>query len=135
MTRPLVLVLEDGHQHVTLLRLALMQRGYAVAVARDGERARLVAEGQPVDALVVALPLDAAAAALRTIGEARPRVALVLTDTDASDDARGAGFDAALARPIDFAELDALLRTGLASRRSGTHARVRVPPKGDVGAA
>jgi len=31
---PLVLVLDDVKQHVTLLRLALMQRGYAIVVAQ-----------------------------------------------------------------------------------------------------
>ncbi|MDB5213480.1 MAG: hypothetical protein JWO86_1407, partial [Myxococcaceae bacterium] len=37
-----------------------------------------------------------------------------------------AGFDIALARPIDFAELDASLRERMKKRVSGTRARAKV---------
>lgn len=133
-SRPLVLVVEDGKQHVTLLRLALMQRGYAVVVVHSAEGARTMVREKAVDAVLVALELDAATEILRDFGESRPHVAIAFAPPDA--DPRGgasraleAGFDIALARPIDFAVLDASLRDRLRDRlkqrRSGTRARVR----------
>lgn len=124
--RPLILVVDDGRQHVTLLRLALMQRGYAVIVVHSAEGARTMIREKPVDAVLVTLELDPAAAVLRDFGEARPRVAIAFAPAgeDGAARALGAGFDIALARPIDFAELDLSLRERMKRRVSGTRAKV-----------
>jgi DNA-binding response OmpR family regulator len=127
-TRPLVLVVDDGRQHVTLLRLALMQRGYAVVVVHSADGARTMIREKSVDAVLVALELDAAAAVLRDFGEARPHVAIAVAPAGDDGPARAlaAGFDIALVRPIDFAELDASLRDRMKKKRaSGTRARVK----------
>lgn len=128
--RPLVLVVDDGRQHVTLLRLALMQRGFAVIVVHSAEGARTMIREKPVDAVLVTLELEAAAAVLRDFGEARPRVAIAFAPAGEGGAARalGAGFDIALARPIDFAELDLSLRDRMKKRVSGTRAKVTAHP-------
>lgn len=130
--RPLVLVVDDGRQHITLLRLALMQRGYAVIVVHSAEGARTMVREKPVDAVLVTLALDAAAEVLRDFGETRPHVAIAFAapGEDGAARARAAGFDIALARPIDFAELDASLRDRLKKRVSGTRARVKAGTRG-----
>lgn len=124
--RPLILVVDDGKQHVTLLRLALMQRGYAVVVVHSAEGARTMVRERPVDAVLVTLELDAAADVLRDFGEARPHVAIAFAPPGegGGERALGAGFDISLARPIDFAELDASLRICMKRRTSGTRRRV-----------
>jgi DNA-binding response OmpR family regulator len=132
MRRPLVLVVDDGKQHVTLLRLALMQRGYSVAVVHAPERARSLAEGRPFDAVLVTLDLPAAARTLAALGDARPSVAVLLADEVPEELAAAAGFDAAFRRPVDFDDLDALLQRRVQRRTSGTLARVHVP-KRDLG--
>lgn len=127
ISRPLVLVVDDGKLHVTLLRLALMQRGYAVIVVHSTEGARTMIREKSVDAVLVTLELSAAADIVRDFGEARPQVAIAFAPpgADGAERALAAGFDIALARPIDFAELDASLRDRLARRVSGTRTRVR----------
>ena len=124
--RPLVLVVDDGKLHVTLLRLALMQRGYAVIVVHSTEGARTMIREKSVDAVLVTLELSAAADIVRDFGEARPQIAIAFAPpgADGAERALAAGFDIALARPIDFAELDASLRERLKRRVSGTRARV-----------
>ncbi len=126
-SRPLILVVDDGKLHVTLLRLALMQRGYAVIVVHTTEGARTMIREKPVDAVLVTLELSAAADVVRDFGAARPDVTIAFAPPgdDGADRALAAGFDIALARPIDFAELDASLRDRLKKRVSGTRARVR----------
>ena len=133
--RPLVLVVDDGRQHITLLRLALMQRGYAVVVVHTAEGAGTMVREKHVDAVLVTLELDAAAhvlRGLRELPETRPYDALAFAPAGADGAARAlaAGFDIALARPIDFAELDALLRDRMMTRRaSGTRVRVTAPKR------
>ena len=126
-SRPLILVVDDGKLHVTLLRLALMQRGYAVIVVHSAEGARTMLAQKPVSAVLVTLDLPAAAAVVRGFGEARPDIAIAFAPAgdDGAEQALAAGFDIALARPIDFAELDASLRDRLKKRVSGTRSRVR----------
>ncbi|AKV04514.1 hypothetical protein AKJ09_11177 [Labilithrix luteola] len=128
-SRPLVLVIDDGKQHVMLLKLALMQRGYAVVVVHSVEGACTMLRERSVNALLVTTPLEAAAEALRAIGSARPSVAMATAPDGPDGQARvhAAGFDFALPRPIDFAELDALLRDHMSRRTSGVRARVRTP--------
>ena len=132
--RPLILVVDDGKHHVTLLRLALMQRGYAVVVVHTAEGARTMLRERPVDAVLVTLELDAAGGArevLHEFGESRPHVAIAFAPSgvDGAERALDAGFDIALARPIDFAELDASLRDRMKKGRSGTRARVGTPKR------
>jgi DNA-binding response OmpR family regulator len=126
-SRPLILVVDDGKLHVTLLRLALMQRGYAVIVVHSAEGARTMVREKAVDAVLVTLELTAAADVVRDFGEARPAVAIAFAPAGegGAERALAAGFDIALTRPIDFAELDTSLRDRLKKRVSGTRSRVR----------
>lgn len=126
--RPLILVVDDGKLHVTLLRLALMQRGYSVVVVHSVEGARTMVREKPVDAVLVTMDLSLAAAVVRDFGAARPDVAIAFAPPgeDGVQRALDAGFDIALMRPIDFAELDRSLRDRLKKRTSGTRARVGV---------
>src|SRR3954462_2784208 len=103
-SRPLILVVDDGKLHVTLLRLALMQRGYAVIVVHTAAGARTMNRKKPVDAVLVTLELSAAADVVRDFGEARPAIAVAFAPAgiDGAERALAAGFDIALARPIDF---------------------------------
>jgi DNA-binding response OmpR family regulator len=118
-TRPILLVVDDGKHHVTLLRLALMQRGYAVIVVSTVDGAKTMLRERSVDALLVSR--DDAESVLASLGELRPRLAVALaTDPEASS---LGGFDLALRRPIDFAELDDVLRARLFGRTSGTRRR------------
>lgn len=133
MARPLIVVVDDpqdSKHHVTLLRLALMHRGYAVVVVHSAEGARTMLREKPVDAMLVTYELDAAARVLRELGESRPQIAIAFAPpgADGNERALTAGFDIALARPIDFGELDASLRDRMKKRRSGTRARARVSP-------
>ena len=122
--RPLVLWVEDGHQHATLLRLALMERGYAIIIVRAVDAALRVMRERAIDALLVTLPVDAAARLRGAMGNTAPRVAIALgVDVGA---ARAAGYPLALARPVDFGELDALLRSRLEPSFSGARRRVHV---------
>lgn len=114
-----------------------MQRGYAVIVVHSAEGASTMIRERNVDAVLVALDLPAAAAVLRDLGEARPRVALAFAPPDEDgvsglDRTRAAGFDIALERPLDFADLDATLREHLSRRTSGTRARVRPRRRANV---
>lgn len=126
--RSLILVVDDGRQHITLLRLALMQRGYAVVVVHSAEVARAMVHEKSVDAVLVTSELSVAAQILRDFGEARPQIAIAFAEPgdDGAELAHAAGFDIALVRPIDFAELDTSLRERMKRRVSGTRARVRV---------
>ena len=126
--RPLILVVDDGKLHVTLLRLALMQRGYSVVVVHSVEGARTMVREKPVDAVLVTMELSLAAEVVRDFGAARPDVAIAFAPPgeDGVQRALDAGFDIALMRPIDFAELDRSLRDRLKKRTSGTRARVGV---------
>ena len=120
-TRPVVLVVDDGKQHVTLLRLALMQRGYAVIVVHSIEGAQSMTRSRSVDALIVTA--DVAAPVPGALGESRPHVAIAISST--ADDPSLASFDLVLPRPVDFAELDLALREKMKRRTSGTRTRVR----------
>lgn len=128
--RPLVLVVDDGKLHVTLLRLALMQRGYAVIVVLSTDGAHTMLRERAVDALIVTTELSAASEFVRSLGASRPPITVAFGAS-----AEEAGFDLALTLPIDFAELDASLRDRLKSARtSGTRARVRTR-RGKTGVA
>jgi DNA-binding response OmpR family regulator len=126
--RPLVLLVEDGHQHAMLLRLALMERGYAIIIVRtvDTAVAILRDRAKGVDALLVTLPPDAAARLREAISDVAPRVAIAL-GMDA-EVARLAGYALALPRPVDFGELDTLLRAHLELPFSGARRRVSIRP-------
>jgi DNA-binding response OmpR family regulator len=125
--RPVVLVVDDGKHHVMLLRLALMQRGYAVIVVTTVEGAHTMVRERSVDALIATAPSAAAIEALGRFGEARPRVAIALATASTTDGevATAAGFDLVIERPVDFGELDAALRSRLQRRTSGTRSRAK----------
>lgn len=120
-SRPVVLVVDDGKQHITLLRLALMQRGYAVIVVHSAEGALSMTRSRSVDALIVTL--DSATSVLASLGDARPHVAIAIAKV--ADDPSLAPFDVVLTRPVDFADLDVMLRERMKLRTSGTRTRVK----------
>lgn len=137
--RALVLVLDDGKQHVMLLRLALMQRGYAVVVVQSAQSAATMMRERNVDALVLTGAIDAARDVFsdpRT-GGVRPTVTIALVDEPETDAARAQelGIDTVLRRPVDFGELDAALSAGMQRRASGMRVRVRVPRRARRGVA
>lgn len=90
---------------------------------------------KPVDAVLLTLELETATEVLRDLGQARPQVAIAFAPAGdgGAARARAAGFDIALARPIDFAELDASLCDRMKKRVSGTRARVKTGTRGNRG--
>jgi two-component system response regulator QseB len=114
--RARLLVVEDDPQLAGLLAALLTEEGYAVDVARDGQRGLHLGLTQDYEALVVDRGLPAVEgldllARLRSRGPLAP--ALVLSALDASSD-KVAGLDAGaddyLGKPFDVDELLARLR-------------------------
>lgn len=115
-----VLVLEDDEDNLVVLEAALEMSGFAVKTARScAEAEERLAEGG-VDALVsdYSLTDENAVDWLKTLGDRRPKVALLLTgygDPEARAASKAAGFDAHLLKPILPSELDRQLREALAA--------------------
>jgi CheY-like chemotaxis protein len=112
-----VLVVEDDPDAREGLRRLLEDWGYGVAVARDGREALEVARAQPAAVALVDIGLpeiDGYAVARRLreeLGEAAPFL-VALTGHAAAEDrsmALSSGFDAYLAKPIDFSRLASLI--------------------------
>jgi DNA-binding response OmpR family regulator len=123
-----ILVVEDEHRLATVLKQGLMEQGYAVDLAHDGEEALALAELEPYDLLVldVMLPgLDGFTICRRLRAGGRHMPVLLLTARDAVDD-RVAGLDSGaddyLTKPFALRELLARVRALL--RREG---RTREP--------
>jgi DNA-binding response OmpR family regulator len=140
--RPLVLVVDDDEDHVTMLEVALESSGYAVVTAFSFAEARSVLASRDVDALVADLTLGDGSSLdlIAESGARRPRVAVILSGLDAPDDldqTRRAGYDAHLVKPTSIEQLDAVLTEGLQRRRSGVrlaHAASSTPKnKRDAG--
>lgn len=118
-----VLVVEDDRRIAGFIEQGLIEEGYAVDVAPDGEEATMLAHVYDYDAILLDVMLPKkngfqVAAELRREGRNTP--ILMLTSRDAVEDVvRGldAGADDYLAKPFRFEELLARMRA--LSRRGG----------------
>lgn len=122
--RPLVLVVDDDEDHLLMLEALLEAVGYDVVTAGSCAAGRKVLHERPVDALLADLSLGDGTALdlLRDIGTRRPRVAIVLSGFDSSEDmARTvqAGYDAHLAKPTPVELLRETIANGLRHHPSG----------------
>jgi DNA-binding response OmpR family regulator len=138
---PTVLVVDDDEDHVVMLEVVLEASGYEVITAHSCEEAKARLAERPVDALVTDLTLGDGTAIdlMRSLGERRPRLAIVLSGFDSVEDlesTRTAGFDAHLVKPTPLDQLTELIAEGLRRRRSGTRlAKCDVPREPESEAA
>ncbi|MDB4998027.1 MAG: response regulator receiver protein [Myxococcaceae bacterium] len=117
--RAVILVVDDDRDHLLMLEAVLDAMGYEVVTASSCGEGRAILENRAVDALVSDLSLgdgDALDLIAGLPGAQRPRVALVLSGFDASEDVDRtlhAGFDAHLVKPTAIGQLRDLLAEGL----------------------
>jgi DNA-binding response OmpR family regulator len=119
-----VLVVDDDLDHLLMLEALLADAGYTVITASSCAEGRLLLKERDVDALVADFSLGDGTASelLRDLGDRRPRVALVLSGFDASEDVErtlDAGFDAHLVKPTSIELLRETLTEGLRKSPSG----------------
>lgn len=120
----LVLVVDDDCDHLLMLEALLDSAGYTVLTATSCAEGRALLNDRDVDALVADFSLGDGTASdlLRDLGDRRPRVALVLSGFDASEDVNrtlAAGFDAHLVKPTSIDVLRDALAEGLRKSPSG----------------
>lgn len=124
-----LLVVEDELELANTLQKALVEAGFLVDVAADGDEALWKAEAAPYDAIVLDLLIPAVDGwevlrRLRVGGNRSP--VLVLTARDATDDkvrALDSGADDYLTKPFTLAELVARIRA-LIRRGAGSPAPI-----------
>lgn len=131
--RPLVLVVDDDEDHLLMLEALLDAVGYEVTTASSCASGLQALRERAFDALVADLSLGDGTALdlLRDIGANRPRVAIVLSGFDSTDDiARTleAGYDAHLAKPTPVELLRETIAEGLRA-----HSGVRLTATGSSG--
>lgn len=117
-----VLVVEDDEDARFLMRLELERLGYLVLEAEDGEKGLEIAVEEHPDIILMDLTLpvmDGIAAAQKiraTAGlSAIPVIAVTAhNETDFREEAKNAGFNAYVTKPIEIPWLDELIRGLLA---------------------
>lgn len=128
--RPLVLVVDDDEDHLLMIEAVLGSAGYDVITAASCAAGRELLERRDVDALLADLSLGDGTAhdLLRDIGARRPRVAVVLSGFDSSEDVARtvqAGYDAHLSKPTPIERLRDILAAGLRDHPSGVRISAR----------
>ncbi len=119
--RARILVVDDQEDNVEVLRARLEARGYETITARDGEQALQIVEASPPDLILldVMMPkLDGNEVARRIKGNpALPFIPIImqtaLDSTESKVEGLGAGADDYITKPINFAELEARVRSML----------------------
>lgn len=120
-----ILVVDDSHDNLVLVSLALQDKGYRVVTASNGEEAVASAKlaGPDLILMDIAMPQLDGLEATRRIREQEgngriPVIALTAFDTDGfRKAAHDAGFSGYLTKPIDFDRLFNLIRMLLPERR------------------
>jgi DNA-binding response OmpR family regulator len=113
-----VLVIDDEHQTRDVLEIGLMQRGFRVRTAADGRAGLKLLDEEPFDVILLDLMLPkvdglALIRVLRRSTEAPIVVLSAKADVGARITGLEAGADDYLAKPFDFGELTARLRSAL----------------------
>jgi two-component system, cell cycle response regulator DivK len=112
-----VLIVEDSEDARYFMRLELEQLGYRIVEAEDGEKALEVAERERPDIILMDLSLPvmdgiAATAKIRAsdgLGKIPVIAVTAHQETDFRADAKAAGFDAYVTKPIDMPWLSELI--------------------------
>lgn len=113
-----VLIVEDAEDARLFMRLALEQLGYVVFEAGDGEKAVAIADRERPDIILMDLSLPimdgfAATKEIRASDRINGVTIIAVTahqGTDFREEAKGAGFDAYVTKPIDIDSLDELMK-------------------------
>jgi CheY-like chemotaxis protein len=113
-----VLVVEDDEDARFLMRLELERLGYLVLEAEDGEKGLEIAADERPDIILMdlTLPVMSGIAATQKIRatdglSAIPVIAVTAhNETDFREEAKNAGFNAYVTKPIEIPWLDELIR-------------------------
>ena len=114
---PTVLIVEDSEDARYFMRLELEQLGYRIVEAENGEKAVEVAERERPDIILMDLSLPimdgiAATAKIRACDGFNTVPVIAVTahqETDFRADAKAAGFNAYVTKPIDMPWLSELI--------------------------
>ncbi|MEI5997409.1 heavy metal response regulator transcription factor [Paraburkholderia bengalensis] len=111
-----ILVIEDEPKTAAYLKKGLEESGYSVEVANDGSHGLILAQEEDYDVIIldVMLPWMDGWTVVKTLRATRTTPVLFLTARDdVNDRVRGLelGADDYLAKPFDFVELTARVRT------------------------
>jgi diguanylate cyclase (GGDEF)-like protein len=120
-----ILVVDDQEDNVELLRARLIARGYDVRCATDGQQALDLVRESPPDLILldVMMPKMSGIEVVRRIksDETLPFIAVIMQTALDSTESRVEGLDAGaddyITKPINFAELEARVRSMLRIKR------------------
>ena len=113
-----VLVVEDDDDSRLFMRMELEQLGYIVSEAENGEKAVELATSEHPDVILMDLTLPvldgiAATERIRATDGLNTIPVIAVTahkETDFREDAKAAGFDAYVTKPIEIPWLDELIK-------------------------